>query len=155
MTRFHSIRKGPYTAAQMFAVVADVERYPEFLPLCEALKILSREQQGDEEIIVAEMTVAYGVFTERLTSRARLDPVNLKIFVEYLAGPLSHLESRWSFRDLDEGGSETEFDIDYEFSTLALRLAVGAAFDRAFRRFSDAFARQAKAVYGNQGPDPV
>jgi coenzyme Q-binding protein COQ10 len=132
----------------MFDLVADVERYPEFLPLCEGLRI-RRRAASDEgvETLVAEMSVGYKAIHESFTSRVTLDRTRLRILVEYVDGPFSYLENRWSFRP-DPGGSTVEFAIDYEFKSVALRLLMGAVFDRAFRKFAEAFEERADAVYG-------
>ena len=105
MPRFSSKRRVHHTAAQMFDLVADVERYPEFVPLCQSLKIRQRTPKEDgTEIVVADMTVSFKLVRETFTSRVTLDRPNLKILVEYLRGPFSNLENRWTF----EPKSETE-----------------------------------------------
>ena len=105
MPRFSSKRRVRHTAPQMFDLVADVERYPEFVPLCQALKIRQRTPKDDgTEIVVADMTVSFKLVRETFTSKVTLDRPNLKILVEYLRGPFSNLENRWSF----EPKSETE-----------------------------------------------
>jgi coenzyme Q-binding protein COQ10 len=132
----------------MFALVADVERYPEFVPLCRELKVLRRVASGDGvETLTAEMTVAYKMIRETFTSRVTLDRPQLRIVVEYLDGPFSHLENRWLFRPLGERSSEIEFFISYQFRSRALGLVMGAMFDAAFRRFAEAFERRADLVY--------
>lgn len=138
----------------MFALVADVERYPEFVPLCEALRV-RRRNKSDEgvEILVADMTVAYKVIRESFTSRVTLDRPRLVIHVEYLDGPFSRLDNRWEFRDVEGGGGmgkkcEVQFFISYEFRSRTLGLLMGAMFDAAFRRFADAFEKRADEVYG-------
>ena len=98
MPRFSSKRRVRHTAPQMFDLVADVERYPEFVPLCQSLKIRQRTPQADgTEIVVADMTVSFKLVRESFTSRVTLDRANLKILVEYLKGPFSNLENRWTF----------------------------------------------------------
>ncbi|MDQ0509203.1 coenzyme Q-binding protein COQ10 [Angulomicrobium amanitiforme] len=136
----------------MFALVADVERYPEFVPLCESLHVRRRVASGEGvDILVADMSVAYKVFRESFTSRVSLDRPRLAITVEYLDGPFSRLENRWTFRPVEGGGCEVEFFISYEFRSRTLGLLMGAMFDAAFRRFSDAFEARADQVYGPQG----
>lgn len=132
----------------MFDLVADVESYPQFLPLCEALRI-RRRNRSDEgvEVLVADMTVGYRAIRETFTSRVTLDRPRLKILVEYVDGPFSHLENRWTFRS-DEPGSHVDFFIDYEFRSRTLGLLMGAMFDHAFRRFADAFEQRANQIYG-------
>jgi len=155
MPHFEANRTVPYTAAQMFDLVADVEAYPLFVPLCEALTVTGRESDGEgRDVIVADMTVAYKMFSETFTSRVVLDREKGEIVVAYLAGPLSHLENRWHFRDLEEGRSEVAFTIDYEFASRALKMLMGAVFERAFSRFADAFEGRARAVYGRKPKPP-
>jgi coenzyme Q-binding protein COQ10 len=132
----------------MFALVADVERYPEFVPLCEDLRITAREATDDGEILTADMTVAYKMFQETFTSKVTLKPSAPEVLVEYLSGPFRHLENRWTFKELSGGQSEICFFIAYEFRSRALQLIAGAVFDRAFRRFAQAFEQRADAVYG-------
>ena len=140
-----------HSAADMFALVADVERYPEFVPLCRELKLRRRTTEADgTAVLVADMVVAYKLVRESFRSRVTLDRPNLQILVEYLEGPFSHLENRWSFRPAGEGACEVEFFIDYEFRSRTLGLLMGAMFDAAFRRFAVAFERRADEVYGRK-----
>ena len=149
MPAFTTKRRVRHSAADMFDLVADVERYPEFVPLCRDLKVRQREVKGDGlEVVVADMTAAYKLVRESFRSRVTLDRPNSQILVEYLEGPFSHLENRWTFRDADEGGCEIEFFIDYEFRSRTLGVLMGAMFDAAFRRFAAAFERRADQVYG-------
>jgi coenzyme Q-binding protein COQ10 len=132
----------------MFALVADVERYPEFVPLCRQLDVRRRTTTADgREILTAQMTVAYKVFRETFTSRVTLDREHLSILVEYLYGPFRQLENRWVFHPMDEHRCEIEFFIIYEFRSRALGLLMGSMFDHAFRRFAEAFERRADAVF--------
>jgi coenzyme Q-binding protein COQ10 len=134
----------------MFALVAAVEHYPEFVPLCQSMRVLRREQAGGEETIVATMTVAYKLFTESFTSRVVLKPAQSAIQVDYLDGPFRRLHNRWTFAPLGEAQSEIGFYLDYEFKSRALQMLMGAVFDRAFRTFADAFEARANTVYGTQ-----
>jgi len=144
---FETTRRVPFTAEQMFAVVADVERYPEFLPLCEALLVRSREQRGAENILTATMTVGYRAIRESFTSRVTLRSEQHEIIVAYLDGPFSHLDNRWRFRDV-AGGSEIDFFIDYAFASRVLALLMGAVFDKAVKKYTEAFEERARAIYG-------
>ena len=148
MPQFSTTRRVRHAAADMFDLVADVERYPEFVPLCRALKVRKRipEPEG-VEILVADMTVAYTFVRETFTSRVTLDRPNLQILVEYLEGPFSKLENRWTFHPTGERTCEVDFFIAYEFRSRTLGLLMGAMFDAAFRRFAAAFERRADAVY--------
>ncbi len=132
---------------QMFDLVADVEKYPEFLPLCQELRIRRRAQSGEGiETLVAEMSVGYKAIHETFTTRVTLDEPRLRILVEYVEGPFSYLENRWTFRP-DPVGCAVEFYITYEFKSFALRMLMGAMFDHAFRRFAEAFEARADVIY--------
>jgi coenzyme Q-binding protein COQ10 len=135
----------------MFDLVADVEKYPEFVPLCRALNVRRRTAQEDgSEVLVADMTVAYKLIRETFTSRVTLDKRDLKILVEYLNGPFSRMQNRWAFREKEDATCEVEFFIDYEFRSRMLAMLMGAMFDAAFRRFAAAFEKRADAVYGRK-----
>jgi coenzyme Q-binding protein COQ10 len=150
MPQFSSKRRVRHAASGMFDLVADVEKYPQFVPLCRTLKVRSRTQKDNETIVIAEMTVAYKLIQQTFTSRVTLDKSNLKILVEYLDGPFSRLQNRWTFQPTGEGASEIEFFIDYEFKSRTLAMLMGAMFDTAFRKFATAFEKRADEVYGQQ-----
>jgi coenzyme Q-binding protein COQ10 len=151
MPRFSSKRRVLHSATEMFDLVADVERYPEFVPLCQSLKIRQRTPKSDgTEIIVADMTVSFRLVREAFTSEVTLDRPNLKIAVRYLRGPFSSLENRWTFEPKGEGACDVGFFIAYEFKSRMLALLMGAMFDAAFARFSAAFEKRADAVYGKR-----
>jgi coenzyme Q-binding protein COQ10 len=139
-----------HTASDMFDLVADVERYPEFVPLCQSLKIRQRSSEGGKEMIVADMTVAYKLIRQTFTSRVTLDRAKLEILVEYLEGPFQSLNNHWTFRPVDELTCDVDFFISYEFRSRTLGLLMGAMFDAAFRRFARAFQRRADEVYGTR-----
>ena len=148
MPQFSSKRRVPHNAGDMFELVADVEQYPQFVPLCQALRVRSRTPKGQApEILVADMTVAYKLIRETFTSRVTLERPALTILVEYLDGPFSRMENRWTFRDLNENACEVEFFIDYEFRSRILAMLMGAMFEAAFRRFAAAFEKRADQVY--------
>jgi coenzyme Q-binding protein COQ10 len=150
MPSFRTTRRVPHTPEEMFALVADVERYPEFLPLCESLKIRRRAQSGEGvETLVAAMSVGYKAIHETFTTRVTLDEPRQRILVEYVEGPFSFLENRWSFKP-DSAGCVIEFYISYEFKSRMLGLLMGAMFDRAFRKFTEAFEARANVVYGQR-----
>src|SRR5262245_44067828 len=134
MPQFTTTRTVRHAAADMFELVADVERYPQFVPLCRTLKVRKRipEPEG-VEVLIADMTVAYHLVRESFVSRVTLDRPNLQILVEYLEGPFSRLENRWSFRPLGERTCEVDFFISYEFRSRTLGLLMGSMFDLAFR----------------------
>ena len=132
----------------MFSLVADVERYPEFVPLCQKLKVRQRIEKPDGiEVLIADMTVAYKLVRECFTSRVTLEQPNLQILVEYLEGPFSHLENRWTFKPTGEHSCEVRFFISYEFRSRMLGILMGSMFDLAFRRFAVAFEQRADAIY--------
>jgi coenzyme Q-binding protein COQ10 len=138
-----------HKAADMFDLVADVERYPEFVPLCEKLVVRKREVlDGERSVLVADMTVAYKVFHETFASKVTLDRPKLEILVEYLDGPFRSLENRWHFKDEGERACEIEFFIEYEFRSRTLGLLMGGVFEAAFRRFAEAFEQRANKIYG-------
>jgi coenzyme Q-binding protein COQ10 len=148
MPQFSDKRRVKHPAADMFDLVADVERYPEFVPMCRELKVRQRTKREDGvEVIVADMTVAYKLIHETFSSRVTLDRPNLQILVEYLKGPFSHMDNRWTFRPISERTCEVEFFISYEFRSALLGMLMGAMFDVAFRRFTAAFERRADRIY--------
>ncbi len=133
----------------MFDLVADVEKYPQFVPLCQSLQVKSRAPKGEGvEVMVADMTVAYKLIRETFASRVTLDRPNLTILVEYLSGPFSRMENRWTFKPAGERVCDVEFFIDYEFKSRILAMLMGAMFDAAFRRFAAAFEKRADEIYG-------
>ena len=150
MPRFSSKRQVNHSASQMFDLVADVERYPEFVPLCRSLTVRARTREGGKDVIVADMTVAYKLIHETFTTRVTLDKPNLEILVEYLEGPFRQLNNRWNFRAIADQACDVEFFIAYEFRSRTLGMLMGTVFDAAFRRFACAFERRADEVYGTQ-----
>jgi coenzyme Q-binding protein COQ10 len=148
MPRFSTTRRVRHSASDMFDLVADIEHYPEFVPLCRSIKVSRRAARGEGvETLRSEMTVAYKMISETFVTRVTLDKPRLQIHVQYLEGPFRLLENRWSFRPLGENASEVEFFISYEFKSRMLELVMGSVFDTAFRRFADAFERRADVVF--------
>ena len=149
MPQFSTKRIVRHSAANMFDLVSDVEKYPKFVPLCRDLKVKSRAAMGDgNTVLVADMTVAYKIIRQTFTSRVALDRPHLKILVEYVDGPFKHMHNRWAFRPTGEHTCEVEFFIEYEFASRTLGMLMGAMFDTAFRKFSAAFEKRADQVYG-------
>jgi coenzyme Q-binding protein COQ10 len=147
MPSFRTTRQVRHSPVEMFDLVADVEKYPEFLPLCEDLRIRRRAQSDDGiETLVAEMSVGYKAIRETFITRVTLDEPRLRILVEYVEGPFSYLENRWSFKP-DPAGCAVEFYISYEFKSFALRMLMGAMFEHAFRKFAEAFEERADVIY--------
>jgi coenzyme Q-binding protein COQ10 len=150
MPSFSTSRRVAFTPRQMFDLVADVEQYPKFLPLCEALTVRKRERDGDKEILIADMAVGYKAIRETFTSRVRLDRAGLVVHAasvpEYPSGPFRRVENRWSFAEAP-GGCDVVFEISYEFKSRLMQALVGSLFDRVFRRYTQAFEERARATY--------
>jgi coenzyme Q-binding protein COQ10 len=150
MPSFATRRNVPFTPEQMFNLVADVEKYPGFLPLCESLEVTDRRTDGEgRPVLVANMTCGYKAIRESFVSRVTLDREQHHIIVEYVDGPFRHLRNDWVFARR-EGGCQIKFDIVYEFKSMMLGLLVGALFDKAFRKFAAAFEQRAHVIYGRQ-----
>jgi coenzyme Q-binding protein COQ10 len=152
MPTFQTRHFVPYSPRQMYDLVADVEQYPQFLPLVEGLKVLRREQQGHVTSLTATMQVGYKAIHESFGTLVTLKPDELSIIAHYLDGPFRQLENRWAFPPLTRGqqvGTEVDFYITYEFKSAMLGLLVGAMFDQAFRKFTSAFEQRARVVYGS------
>jgi coenzyme Q-binding protein COQ10 len=150
MPQFSTKRRVRHAATDMFDLVADVEKYPEFVPLCSALSVRSRAEKDGKTILVADMKVAYKIISETFTSRVTLDRANLKILVEYLNGPFRRMQNRWTFYPVEERTCNVEFFIDYEFRRRTFAALMGAMFDAAFRRFATAFEQRADQIYGRR-----
>jgi coenzyme Q-binding protein COQ10 len=149
MPSFQTKHRIRHSAAEMFALVADVESYPEFLPLCEGLRVRSRKETEGKLVLVADMEVGYKAIRETFTSRVTCEREALKILVEYIDGPFHHLENRWSFVDIEPGSiCLIDFRIAYEFKSRLLGLLMGNMFDIAFHKFVAAFEKRADRVYG-------
>lgn len=149
MPTFSNRRHVDFSPQQMFDLVADVDSYPEFVPLCEGLTVKTRTPSNAGEILIASMDVGYKAIREHFTTRVTLQPEKHQILVEYLDGPFSHLENRWRF--LPSGaGCGVDFYIDYEFRSRMLAVLMGAVFDKAFRKFANAFETRAGQIYGRQ-----
>ena len=136
----------------MFDLVANVEKYPDFVPLCSALTIKSRTEKDGNTVLVADMKVAYKIISETFTSRVTLDRTNLMILVEYLSGPFKRMQNRWTFYPAGERACDVDFFIDYEFKSRTLAALMGAVFDAAFRRVAVAFDQRADEISGRR-PD--
>lgn len=148
MHTYKTKRVVDHSADEMFALVADVTSYPEFLPLCESLKVRERRREEGLDVIIADMSVAYKFLNESFTTRVLLDPASRQICVEYVDGPFKHLENRWHFEPLGQGVCEIHFCISYEFRSRVLQMLMGSVFDSAVRKFVKAFEERAREVYG-------
>jgi coenzyme Q-binding protein COQ10 len=149
MPQFETTRPVKHTAEQMFDLVADVERYPEFLPLCEALAVRSRKERDGKVLLVADMTVGYKAIRETFTTQVLLNKAERVIDVKYIDGPFKYLDNRWRFEPSGETGSNVIFFIDYEFKSRILGALMGSMFDRAFRMFAEAFEKRADTIYAS------
>lgn len=143
----------PHTPDEMFALVADIARYPEFLPYCKALRILSDRSVDGAGAVDCEMIVAYGAFRERFKCRVRLDRSAGAIDVDYLEGPFRSLKTAWRFSP-HSSGCDVIFEIDFEFRSLLLQATAASMFERMFEKMSDAFVDRAAAVYGGAAAAP-
>ena len=148
MPQHAETRRLPYTAQQMYDLVADVGRYPEFLPWCAAARIRSREDRGDHEVMEADLVISFKVFRERFGSRVGLKHSQLRIETEYVDGPFRHMKSNWDFADA-EGGCDVSFDVDFEFRNAVLQGMIGLVFNEAMHRIVRAFEARARALYGS------
>ncbi len=151
MPKFENVRTVPHSPEEMFQLVADVERYPEFLPLCQALHVRSRRERDGKTLLIADMTVAYKLVRETFTSQVLLKPEERRIDVSYVDGPFKYLDNRWTFEPVPTGCA-VRFYIDYEFKSRTLGLLMGSMFDFAFRRFAAAFEERADVIYGPGAP---
>jgi len=139
----------PYTAREIYDLVADVARYPEFLPWTAAARIRSRTPQPDgSEVMEADLVISFKVFRERFGSRVVLRPDIHRIETQYLDGPFRYLHSDWQIADLPGSGSEVRFNVDFEFRSAILQAIIGVVFDEAMRRVVRAFEARAAALYG-------
>jgi coenzyme Q-binding protein COQ10 len=149
MPSFHTTHRVRHGAAEMFDLVADIESYPRFVPLCRALRVRRRDENDGRLTLIADMEVGYKAIRETFTSRVTCERSASKILVEYIDGPFKHLENRWIFHDRDDGKAcLVDFCIAYEFKSRALGLIMGGMFDAAFRKFAEAFKDRADIVYG-------
>ena len=140
----HAERRAlPYTQEQMYALVADVERYPEFLPWCRAARITRR----DGDVLYADLVIGFKVFRERFTSKVTLSPPD-SVHVEYIKGPMRHLNNHWRFEPHVKG-CIIDFYVDFEFRSTLLQAAIGLLFNEAVRRMVAAFEARARVLYGS------
>jgi len=141
-------RKLLYSADQMYQLVADVGKYPEFLPWCSASRIRSREIEDDCEIMLADLVISFKVFRERFGSQVRLHPLERKIETEYLDGPFKFLKSSWKFTVTNETECEVDFFVNFEFKSRVLQGIIGVVFSEAMHRIVRAFEKRADDLYG-------
>ena len=147
MPSHSEIRHLPFTAQQMYDLVADVGQYPNFLPWCSAARIRGTTLLDDAEIMEADLVISFKVFRERFGSRVTLYPRVHKIDTEYLDGPFRYLTSAWSFTET-EAGCDVSFSVDFEFKNAILQGIIGVVFNEAMQRIVRAFERRASELYG-------
>ena len=139
----------PYSASEMYALIADIEAYPQFLPWCQATRIRRRERREDgAEVIEADLVISFKVFRERFGSRVVLRPDQKRIDVAYLDGPFRYLDNHWRFTEIEPGSCEVDFFVDFEFKSYLLQKVVGVVFGEAMQRIVRAFEERAQALYG-------
>ncbi len=143
MPRHTETRRLAFAPEQMFALVADIGRYAEFLPWIQATRILKIEGN----VVTADMIVGFKMVRERFTSRVTLTPSS-KVHVDYISGPLKHLHNDWVFRAAPNGACDIDFTVDFEFKNRVFERLAGMFFHEAFRRMVDAFETRAASVYG-------
>lgn len=148
MTDINHSRHLPFTATQMYALVSDIEKYPEFLPYCTGLNVQSDQTRGNKRIRTAEMQIGYKLIKESFTSRVLEDPDARVISTSLVSGPFSQMENKWEFMDAENGGCDLTFSMQYSFSSRIFEKIVGAAFDRFFNVFAQSFEERAHAIYG-------
>ncbi len=135
----------PYTPEQIYALVAQVEHYPKFLPWCLASRITSHE----DDIFYADLIIGYKMMRERFTSKVTLTHGE-HVHVEYIKGPMKHLSNHWRFREVNNGSCELDFYVDFEFKNQIFQSLMGAFFDKAVRKMVEAFETRADDLYGSK-----
>ena len=138
----------PYTASQMYELVADVEKYPEFLPWCSAARVRSREVYVGQEIMPADLVIKFKAFSERFGSKVILHAESKRIETEYLDGPFKFLKSNWEFIEKDKLGCDVKFFVSFEFKSRLLQKVIGIFFNEAMQRIVRAFEKRANDLYG-------
>jgi coenzyme Q-binding protein COQ10 len=133
-----------YRPEQLFDLVADVERYPEFLPWC----IGARIRERSESLLVADLVIGFKLIRERFTSRVTMDRPHLGIETAYADGPFKHLSNCWRFEPTPDGGCRIDFYVEFEFRSAVLQKLIGLLFHEAVKRMVGAFETRARALYG-------
>lgn len=143
----------PYSPDQMYALVADVARYPQFIPWISASRVRSVTPEGDHAVMLADLVIGFKMFRERFLSRVTLWEADRKIDTEYVDGPFKHMISTWAFTPAADGsdGCEVHFSVDFEFRNKILQGAAGLFFHEAMQRIVRAFEARAAALYGQPG----
>ena len=145
MTSIHKSALVPYSAHEMFQLVADIESYSGFLPWCSGARIVSREQ----DVVVAAIDVAYGGVQKTFTTQNRLS-TDRTMEMRLVSGPFSHLHGYWHFHPLDERASKISLDLEFKFSNKLMDLALGSAFTKIANSMVDSFQQRAVEIYGRR-----
>lgn len=135
----------PYTPEQLFDLVTDIERYPDFLPWCVAARIRRRESN----VLYADLMIGFKMVRERFTSKVTLG--KSRVDVVYIEGPFKYLNNHWIFEPAEDGGTNIDFCVDFEFQSAVLRTLIGAVFNEAVRLMVASFERRARHLYGADG----
>ena len=143
-------RRMPYSAQEMYDLIADVPAYPQFLPWCSGARIRARREDGMAEVLDADLVISFKVFRERFGSRVTLRPDQSKIDVEYLDGPFKYLKNHWHFIPVSDAECEVDFFVDFEFKSKTLQAIIGVVFNEAMRRIVRAFEQRAEVLYGKR-----
>jgi coenzyme Q-binding protein COQ10 len=146
----------PFSPAELYNLVADVERYPEFLPWCVGARVRRRDQEGQgdsaREVLIADLVIGFKMVRERYTSRVELN--DGRIDVAYIEGPFKYLNNHWIFNPAADGGTNLDFSVDFEFRNRLLQSIIGALFNEAVKRMVLAFEHRAEALYEKTGGRP-
>ena len=137
----------PYTPDQLFQLVAEVERYPEFLPWC----VASRIRKRDGDVFFADLVIGFKMIRERYTSKVVLNPAARRIDVQYTEGPFHHLDNHWIFVPAEDGGTTIDFFVDFEFRSKLLQKVIGTLFNEAVKLMVASFEKRARQLYGADG----
>ena len=137
----------PFRPNEIFELVADVAKYPEFLPWCTGARVRERQPTTTGETMVADLMIGFKMVRERFTSRVTLDRPDLRVDVEYLQGPFKHLKNHWTFSATQNGHCQIDFHLEFEFSSVLLQKLIGVLFHEAVRRMVAAFEARAHQLY--------
>ncbi|QPH53546.1 type II toxin-antitoxin system RatA family toxin [Pontivivens ytuae] len=148
MTTHSETRDMPYSADQIYDLVADVESYPKFIPWVAACRVRHEREVEEGKVVDADLVVSFKVFRESFLSRVTMKPEPNTIDVEYLDGPFKYLINNWRFEDKPDGGCKVHFYVDFQFKSRVLQAAIGAVFNEAMRRIVRAFEKRADQLYG-------
>ncbi|MEM8772827.1 MAG: type II toxin-antitoxin system RatA family toxin [Pseudomonadota bacterium] len=150
MTSRRTKTEAPFSAEQMFDLVADIEAYPEFIPWCAGLRIVDDNVENGRGSLLADMIVAYKVFRERFRSKVTVNKEEGAIDAHYTDGPFERLCTTWRFEEKPDGGSIIHFFIDFKFKNFLLQSTARTVFEKAFMKMTDAFIERAHALYGER-----